>query len=199
MIGRQTPDHLKARNLGEIVVEVWRSQMAPHADGFLPNPTHVADVSEVSEKQSKGRKHMVTLGTPRPIRIPSDTIYSVTMDRSPIAVFTFLYNTRDILRAQKHIPPPDRHSIRCPSSSGSRSVIGSKRKAFNEPVEAISVVKKEFIDIVSIEQQEEAVRRAEENLRQARAKLYNQRGRCTVKLEQVSTFLPGETIDLTSD
>ncbi|KAL1674897.1 hypothetical protein EV122DRAFT_219761, partial [Schizophyllum commune] len=188
---------------GEITLEVWRARLLddtrPRAkrtlnQGFAP--------ARVNEKTKKGLAHVVVLGEAR--KIPSGGgIASELLNVSPNATFIFRYRSIDILRAKGIAPNrPSQCVDTKPATSrivDMSSTARSRKRKASEELRLERPLKREIVDIEEIERDRDAVRQAEEALRQARLRLYRQEGNKRVKLEDVSVFIPGEVIDLTDD
>ncbi|KAI5823411.1 hypothetical protein K523DRAFT_376880 [Schizophyllum commune Tattone D] len=157
--------------------------------------------SKVHEKTKKGLAHTVGYGKAvkaKPVR----SVHTDKMGKKPLATFTFYYRSLDILRANGIAPRPaeeTRSESRSPSPESSTVRKGKKRKASDESEPPKKKIKPEVVDIEELQRVEDRVRQAEEELRKARLEMYRQRGNERVKLEDVSTFVPGEVIDLTDD
>ncbi|KAI5885859.1 uncharacterized protein SCHCODRAFT_02519383 [Schizophyllum commune H4-8] len=198
------------RKYGEITLEVWRARLLDDTrpregrtfnQGFVPARVH--------EKAKKGLAHVVVLGEAKKIPSPG-SIASEVLDDNPIATFTFHYRSIDVLRAKGIAPScasqiadtnplsSDTKPARSQIADVSSAAESRKRKA-SEDLLHERPLKREVVDIEAIERDREAVRQAEEALRQARLRLYRQEGNDRVKLEDVSTFIQGEVIDLTDD
>ncbi|KAL1730411.1 hypothetical protein EV714DRAFT_210929 [Schizophyllum commune] len=191
------------RKYGEINLEVWRARLL---DDTRPRAKRTFNQSFapacVHEKTKKGLAHVVVLGEAR--KIPSGGgISSELLDVSPIATFIFRYRSIDILRAKGIAPNCPSESVNTkPATSrivGMSSAAQIRKRKAAEDLPPERPLKREVVDIEEIERDREAVRQAEEALRQARLRLYRKEGHTRVKLEDVSAFIPGEVIDLTDD
>ncbi|KAI4522170.1 hypothetical protein K525DRAFT_284030 [Schizophyllum commune Loenen D] len=166
---------------GEIELEVWRCRVTGR--GLL------------ARKRRSGYGKAVKA---KPVR----SVHTDKVGKKPLATFTVYYRSLDILRANGIAPRPaeeTRSESRTPSPESSTARKGKKRKASDESEPQKKKIKPEVVDIEELQQVEDRVRQAEEELRKARLEMYRQRGNERVKLEDVSTFVPGEVIDLTDD
>ncbi|TRM64539.1 hypothetical protein BD626DRAFT_401331 [Schizophyllum amplum] len=183
------------RGTGEIRMAIWACRVIgekPFGCGLI------AEASKVHEKTKKGLAHTVVYGGVKEAEQPVVDIKTEKLDKEPLATFTFLYRSLDMLRANGIAPIPE---MTTPSRSSSTDEGPStrKRKASEALTPEPAKVKKEMIDLEEIERAEEHVRRMEEQLRQARFEMHRSRGNTRVKLEDVLPVLPGEVIDLTDD
>ncbi|KAI5885856.1 uncharacterized protein SCHCODRAFT_02642638 [Schizophyllum commune H4-8] len=184
---------------GEIKLEVWRCRVTGKG-GYLRGKA-VSGPSKVHEKTKKGLAHTVGYGKAEKAK-RNRSVYADKVGQKPIATFTFYYRSLDILRANGIAPKPaeeTRSESRSPSPESSTARKGKKRKASDESEPQQKKIKPEVVDIEELQRIEDRVRQAEEELRKARLEMYRQRGNERVKLEDVSTFVPGEVIDLTDD
>ncbi|KAL1667435.1 hypothetical protein GGF50DRAFT_112327 [Schizophyllum commune] len=184
---------------GEIKLEVWRCRVTARG-GYLRGNA-VPGPSKVHEKTKKGLAHTVGYGKAvkaKPVR----SVHTDKVGKKPLATFTVYYRSLDILRANGIAPRPaeeTRSESRSPSPESSTARKGKKHKASDESEPPKKKIKPEIVDIEELQRVEDRVRQAEEELRKARLEMYRQRGNERVKLEDVSTFVPGEVIDLTDD
>lgn len=185
------------RNVGEISVALWRCRVT--RKGQTPMGGRRIESSLVHEKVKKGLAHTVTLGDAIKVA-PSTGKRSERLDDEPLATFLFRYRGIDVLRANGIVAMSKLLTSSSSESAASATdaEVGQKRKASEELVSGREV-KPEIVDIEHLVQVEKRDRQAEEEFRRARLEMLREQGRKNIKIEDVSTIISGEVIDLTDD
>ncbi|TRM64538.1 hypothetical protein BD626DRAFT_430368 [Schizophyllum amplum] len=193
------------RSVGEITVTVWECRLAGY-DNFAP-VSAAPEPSQAHERANKALAHSVEFGE---IEEDGPAVFSaeiVDIGAEPLASFTFRYRSLDMLRAngiapRSTTPASPGYSRSRSSSSASANDRPSKRPKREDSETLPSEpedVKPNVVDLDEIDQAEERLRQAEDELRRARLEMHRRRGNQRIKLEDVTTFVPGEVVDLTDD
>ncbi|TRM64554.1 hypothetical protein BD626DRAFT_455995 [Schizophyllum amplum] len=187
------------QNVGEIKVELWRCHVGGATLAGIPA---IGEPMKMHERSKKGVAHAVQFGEEKRMATPLTFVEITKVGVAPFATFTFRYRGIDMLRANGIAPPAETavpHHSRSASSTShaGRPARGRKRKASEALTPDREDVKPEIIDMDEVEDVEDRVRQAENELRRARLAMHRKRGNKKIKLEDVLPIVPGEVLDLT--